>query len=70
MARLEAPAHAAKAASHLDPYAYYRALREQRPLCFEPALKLWVASSAALVEEALRRPLPNARIPIYKENAP
>ncbi|XAH25956.1 cytochrome P450 [Xylophilus sp. GW821-FHT01B05] len=63
MARPDAPAHAVEAASHPDPYPYYRALREQRPLYFEPALKLWVASSAALVEEALRQPALRVRPP-------
>ncbi len=46
------PADALAAVTHPDPFPYYRLLREQRPLYFDAGLKLWVASSHAVVEEA------------------
>lgn len=46
------PADALTAAVHPDPFPYYRLLREHRPLYFDAALKLWVASSHAVVDEA------------------
>jgi cytochrome P450 len=47
------PANAIEAVRHASPYAYYRRLREQQPLFFDPSLGLWVASSAAAVQAAL-----------------
>jgi cytochrome P450 len=47
------PEHAVHAVTHPDPYPYYRSLREQRPLFFDEALGMWVASSHAVVSEAL-----------------
>lgn len=57
------PHDAVAAASHLDPYAYYRALREQRPLYWDSALGLWVASSGAAVVAALQHPSLRVRPP-------
>lgn len=47
------PSNAIAAVCHPDPYPYYRRLREQQALFFDPVLGLWVASSAAAVHEAL-----------------
>jgi cytochrome P450 len=47
------PANAIEAVRHASPYAYYQRLREQNPLFFDPAVGLWVASSAAAVQAAL-----------------
>jgi cytochrome P450 len=50
---VNAPGNAVEAVRHSDPYSYYRRLREQKPLFFDPLLGLWVASSAAAVQAAL-----------------
>lgn len=50
---VNAPGNAVEAVRHPDPYPYYRCLREQQPLFFDPLLGLWVASSAAAVQAAL-----------------
>jgi cytochrome P450 len=50
---LNLPGNAIEAVQHADPYPYYRRLREQQPLFFDPSLGLWVASSAAAVQVAL-----------------
>lgn len=50
---VKAPGNAIEAVRHADPYPYYRRLREQQPLCFDPLLGLWVASSAEAVKAAL-----------------
>lgn len=47
------PVNPIAAITHDDPYPYYRQLREQRPLYFDDGLKLWVASSHAVIDEAL-----------------
>lgn len=44
------------APSHPDPYPWYGTLRAMRPLFFDERLGLWVASSAAVVQEALLHP--------------
>lgn len=50
---LPPPANPIAAVTHDDPYPYYRQLREQRPVYFDEGLKLWVASSHAVMDEAL-----------------
>ena len=50
------PLNAVAAASHPDPYPYYRRLREGPPLVFDPALGYWIASRAAVIEAALTDP--------------
>jgi len=47
------PADPIAAVTHADPYPYYRQLAQSRPFHFDPALKLWVAASAAAVAEVL-----------------
>jgi len=49
---LPLPGNPIEAVTHVDPYPYYRQLREQRPLYFDEGLKLWVASSHAVIDEA------------------
>ncbi|MGE8149843.1 cytochrome P450 [Pseudomonas vancouverensis] len=44
------------AATHADPYPYYAQLRAAGGLMFDPALKLWVASSAQAVAAVLAHP--------------
>jgi cytochrome P450 len=46
------PADPIAAASHPDPYGYYRCLRERAPLYFDTGLNLWVVSSPAGIAEA------------------
>lgn len=48
------PRHAIEAVTHADPYPFYRSLRETQAVYFDTMLQLWVASSWAAVEEALR----------------
>ena len=48
-----APADPIAAVTHADPYPYYRDLASTLPFYFDPALKLWVAASAAAVAEVL-----------------
>ncbi|RYF41951.1 MAG: cytochrome P450 [Comamonadaceae bacterium] len=50
------PKHAIEAVTHPDPYPYYRSLRTQRPLFFDEALGLWVASGHAAVSAAFAHP--------------
>ncbi len=50
------PADPIAAVTHRDPYPYYRALAQARPFHYDPALKLWVAASAAAVAEVLCHP--------------
>ncbi|MCW7539223.1 cytochrome P450 [Aquabacterium sp. A7-Y] len=42
-----------QAVSAPDPYAYYRRLRERQPFYFDESVRMWVASSAAVVEALL-----------------
>jgi len=51
---LPQPGNPIAAVTHADPYPYYRQLREQRPLYFDEGLKLWVASTHAVIVEAFR----------------
>ena len=51
---LPQPGNPIAAVTHACPYPYYRQLREQRPLYFDEGLKLWVASSHAVIDEAFR----------------
>ena len=53
---MPAPRDALEAVTHADPYPYYRSLREAQPLFFDAGLRLWVASSHAAVDAALRHP--------------
>jgi cytochrome P450 len=39
--------------THASPYPHYQALREQGALRFDPELKLWIASNAAVVQAIL-----------------
>ena len=57
------PADTVAAASHPEPYGYYRHLREQTPLYFDHGLNLWVAASHAVVEAALQSPALRVRPP-------
>lgn len=50
------PLHAVAATSHPDPYPYYRRLQEGPALLFDPALRLWIASRPAVIEEVLTNP--------------
>ena len=54
----DTPATLLNAAHHRDPYPFYAALRAASPsgLHRDPGLGLWVASSAAAVEEVLNHP--------------
>ena len=62
-APMEEPRHVLAAPSHPDPYAWYARLRVARPLFFDDALGLWVASGPWLVEQALRHPQLRVRPP-------
>jgi cytochrome P450 len=57
------PVHAIAAVTHPDPWPYYRQLREERPLYFDAALQLWVASSQVVIAEALHHPALKVRPP-------
>jgi cytochrome P450 len=57
------PRDALEAVTHPDPYPFYRRLREERPLFFDPRLGLWVASSHAAVSAALVHPALRVRPP-------
>lgn len=50
------PTDALAAVVQPDPYPYYAHLRQERPLYFDEALGLWVATSGAAVESALAHP--------------
>lgn len=47
------PADPIQAVTHPDPYPYYRTLARERPLYYDPALGLWVASSPSLIHAVL-----------------
>lgn len=57
------PADPVAAVTHPDPWPYYRQLRETRPLYFDAGLGLWVASSQAVISEALQHPALTVRPP-------
>lgn len=57
------PRDAVQAATHPDPYPWYRRLREAQPLGYDAALKLWVAADAQTVLEALAHPRLRVRPP-------
>jgi cytochrome P450 len=50
------PGHAMDAVSHADPYGYYDSLAARRGWHFDPCLEMWVAASAASVEEVMAHP--------------
>lgn len=50
------PSNAIAAASHFDPYPYYRRLLAGPALVFDAALGLWVASRAAVINEVMANP--------------
>jgi len=50
------PANPIAAASHPDPYPYYRQLLAGPPLQFDAGLGLWVASRAAVIQEVFDNP--------------
>lgn len=52
---IQAPANAVAAVTHPDPYPYYAHLRRV-PLQFDASLRLWVASGAAVIQEAFAHP--------------
>lgn len=58
-----APANPVAAVTHPDPWPYYRRLREERPLYFDESLGFWVASSHAVISEALHLPALQVRPP-------
>ncbi|HET6828808.1 MAG TPA: cytochrome P450, partial [Ramlibacter sp.] len=57
------PRDAVQAATHPDPYPWYRSLRETQPLAYDPSVKLWVAADARTVLEALAHPQLRVRPP-------
>ena len=50
------PGHAVAAVSHADPYSYYDRLAARQGWHFDACLALWVAASAASVEEVMAHP--------------
>ena len=50
------PKNPIAAATHANPYPYYRQLLEQEPLYFDRDLNLWVASSAKVITAILEHP--------------
>lgn len=58
------PRDAVQAATHPDPYPWYRRLRETQPLAYDAPLKLWVAADAQTVMEALAHPQLRVRPPV------
>jgi cytochrome P450 len=50
------PANAIAAASHLDPYPYYRQLLDGPALVYDAGLRLWIASRMAVIEEVMANP--------------
>lgn len=62
-AAIQPPADPIAAVTHLDPWPYYRQLRETRPLYFDAGLQLWVASNQAVIGEALQHPALTVRPP-------
>jgi cytochrome P450 len=63
MSDAAAPRNAVEAVVHPDPYTYYAGLRERSPLFFDQGLGLWVASTYAVIDEALRHPALHVRPP-------
>jgi cytochrome P450 len=57
------PADAIAAATHADPYPYYRRLAAERPLCRDESLGMWVAASAAAVTAVLASDICRVRPP-------
>lgn len=57
------PGHAVAAVSHEDPYAYYDGLATGQGWHFDPCLELWVAASAASVDEVMAHPCCHAPAP-------
>lgn len=55
--------NAVDAVTSADPFPWYRELRESRPLFYDPALGLWVATSHAVVAQALAHPQLRVRPP-------
>jgi cytochrome P450 len=47
------PSSPIAAASHSNPYPYYQRLQQGPALSFDPALGLWIASQAAVIEEIM-----------------
>jgi cytochrome P450 len=60
---MDTPRDPVTAATHPDPYPYYRELVAERPLYRDDALRMWIASSAAAVTAALASPLCRVRPP-------
>lgn len=50
------PSNAVAAASHFNPYPYYRQLLAGSPLYFDAELRLWVASRAEVIQEVFDNP--------------
>ncbi|USX15140.1 cytochrome P450 [Oxalobacteraceae bacterium OTU3CAMAD1] len=50
------PSNAVAAASHSDPYPYYRQLLAGPPLYFDAGLRLWIASRAEVIQEVFDNP--------------
>ena len=50
------PGHAVDAVGHADPYAYYDSLAADRGWHFDPCLEMWIAASAASVDEVMAHP--------------
>jgi hypothetical protein len=50
------PGHAVAAVSHADPYSYYDRLAARQGWHFDECLEMWVAASAASVDEVLAHP--------------
>lgn len=50
------PLNAIAAASHVDPYPYYRQLLAGPPLQFDAGLGLWIASRAAVIADIMANP--------------
>ncbi len=67
---MQGPHNAIEAVTHPDPYPYYRRLREERPLFYDPGLGLWVVSSHAAVSAALHHPSLRVRPPAEPVPAP
>lgn len=57
------PADPLEAVTHPDPYPYYARLAAEQPFGYHAALDLWVAASAAAVEEVLACPALGVRPP-------
>lgn len=53
---MQHPEHILAAAAHPDPYPFYATLRAGPALAYDAPRKLWLASSAACVQEVLNNP--------------